>query len=253
MTKIDDKMIDALIELAMRAGDAIMEVYKSDDFEVTIKNDSHSSPLTRADLASNSILAEGLEELTPDIHIVTEEDDNTHSIDGIDEYWLIDPLDGTKEFIKRNGEFTVNLGLIHNKVPVFGVVYAPDKNILYFGGEEIGAYKVVDGKRTKIYSRTHKTPIIVVSRSHINDETEEYLTKNYPKHELVRSGSSLKICLVADGSADCYPRLAPTMEWDTAAADAILRAAGGTMTNDDELPFLYGKKDLFNLNFICKA
>ncbi len=253
MKEIDVKTIDALIELSKRAGDAIMDVYGSNDFDVSIKNDSHSSPLTRADLASNAIIIEGLKKLTPNIPIISEEDESSHAVgQGVTEYWLIDPLDGTKEFIKRNGEFTVNLGLIRDNIPVFGVVYAPEKNILYFGGEDIGAHRVAGGKKTEIATDGHETPIVVVSRSHINDETQEYIDDNYPDYELVRSGSSLKICLVADGSADCYPRLAPTMEWDTAAADAVLRAAGGTMTNGDETPFLYGKKGLFNPNFICK-
>ncbi len=250
----NDKMMESLIDLSKAAGRAIMEVYESDDFDVQIKNDSHSSPLTKADLASNDIIVAGLNKLTPDIHIVTEEDENSHDISDKDTFWLVDPLDGTKEFVKKNGEFTVNIGLIKDSVPVLGVVYAPDKKLLYYGDQQKGAFKAKgDSSSSSISTKTHETPIIVVSRSHINKETENYLKENYPSHKLMRSGSSLKICLVAEGSADCYPRLAPTMEWDTAAADAVLRAAGGSMANVDGTTFSYGKERLFNTSFICKS
>lgn len=253
MLSLNQEVIETTVDIAKNAGFAIMDIYNSGDFDIQMKNDAISSPLTKADLVANDIIVRRLKLLTPTIHIVTEEDEKSHSVGSNSEYWLVDPLDGTKEFIKKNGEFTVNIGLIRDSKPVFGVVYAPATNVLYFGSVEQDSYKVAGGEKQKINVSSHEPPIVVVSRSHINEETEKYIKNNYPSRKLIRSGSSLKICLVADGSADCYPRLAPTMEWDTAAADAVLRGAGGIMETADGEVFVYGKKNLFNPNFICKT
>lgn len=215
--------------LARHAGDAIMAVYKSDDFEVEIKNDNFYSPLTKADRIANKVIEVGLRRISK-YPIVSEE--GNHSVENSDTFWLVDPIDGTKEFIKRNGEFTVNIGLIKDGKPVLGVVYAPAKKMMYFAAVKIGAYKQEDGKEPVRITATnqHAIPAVVVSRSHLDEETKKFLHR-LGEHRIVSMGSSLKLCLVAEGQASVYPRFAPTSLWDTAAADAIVRAAGGTVTD----------------------
>jgi len=223
------QMLEDCKALARQAGDAIMEVYKSDDFEVEIKNDSFYSPLTKADKIANKVIEVGLRRISK-YPIVSEE--SNHSVKDSDMFWLVDPVDGTKEFIKRNGEFTVNIGLIKDGKPVLGVVYAPAKKIMYFAAVKIGAYKQEDGKEPVriVTINRHAVSAVVVSRSHLDEETKKFLHR-LGEQRIVSMGSSLKLCLVAEGQASVYPRFAPTSLWDTAAADAVVRAAGGTVTD----------------------
>lgn len=219
-----DKLLEQVIGIAQQAGDAIMEVYHSDEHGVETKEDD--SPLTIADKAANDIIVRELEKISK-LPIISEENEQR---EGADTFWLVDPLDGTKEFIKKNGEFTVNIGLIHNKKPILGVVYAPDKGVTYVGSEA-GAFKYEAGQETKITAHHDEAmPTIVASRSH-RDERVDALLENIGEHKIVSMGSSFKLCLVADGTAMLYPRLAPTYLWDTAAADAVVRAAGGRVQN----------------------
>ena len=249
-------MFEIALKAAIDAGVAILEIYAK-DFEVEFKADE--SPLTSADKAAHEIIVQALE-ATP-YPVLSEESAEVAYEERKDwkTYWLVDPLDGTKEFIKKNGEFTVNIALIENGVPVMGVVYAPVLQTLYYGlqaeGMEQGAWRTdkCAGKSVKeilgsAVSLTRTSDLrppssglrIVASRSHCNDETREFISdleKKYGKAELVSSGSSLKLCMVADGSADIYPRIAPTMEWDTAAAHAVVKAAGGEVFEyDGNLP-----------------
>jgi len=216
-----------------------MNVY-SKDFSVATKQDD--SPLTEADLASNSVILSGLSARS-DIPILTEE--ALESFSGADEagqYWLVDPLDGTKEFIKKNDEFTVNIALIQNGIPVLGVVYAPALDVAYMGAQGIGAYKVDKyGVRSPIHVTKHQRGDVwrvVGSRSHASQETLDWL-EALDSYELVAMGSSLKICLVAEGEADLYPRLGPTCLWDTGAAHAVVRAAGGSIKTLDGVELSY--------------
>ncbi|GFG76527.1 3'(2'),5'-bisphosphate nucleotidase CysQ [Mycobacterium botniense] len=222
-----EELLEEMVRIAGRAGSAIMNVYGSDDFAVELKSDH--SPVTRADKAAHKIIAEELARIS-DYDIISEESDNR--IPTTDPYWLIDPLDGTKEFIKRNGEFTVNLALVRGKRPILGVVYAPALNVCYCGNVKKGeAFKITGDKKAKIQAlRPAGRPKVVVSRSHINDQTQA-LVESVGDHDEVAMGSSLKLCLVAEGAASLYPRLGPTSLWDTAAADAVVTAAGGHVTN----------------------
>ena len=256
MTTDTAALIEPVRELAREAGKRILEIYES-DFDVVAKADE--SPLTAADLASNREIVEGLKTLTPDIPILTEESSEI----GFDErgqwseYWLVDPLDGTKEFVKRNGEFTVNIALIRDHVPVLGVVHVPVFDTDYYGAEGSGAHRQVgDAPAERLSpSRLGGGPVRVVgSRSHRGSSLDAYLEK-LGAHEMVPMGSSLKICLVAAGDADVYPRLGPTCEWDTAAAQAVVEAAGGRVVNaEDGEPLRYNTKEAYlNPFFIVYA
>lgn len=252
-----DVDIEYLIALARKAGAEIMKVYE-EDFAVKYKEDH--SPLTQADLLSNTVITKGLLSRYPDSNMISEENKeipyevrkNWHSL------WLIDPLDGTKEFVKKNGEFTVNIALIENGVPTLGVVYAPVPDLLYYGTKGSGSYKIVSGIQTKIYhdlSYLDRDEIkIVGSRSHMSAGTlvfVEDLKKMGKKIDFLSVGSSLKLCLVADGSADVYPRFGPTMEWDTAAAHAVALYAGRqVIAAQTRQPLVYNKPDLLNPSFI---
>ena len=244
------ELLNAVKNICREAGAAILEVYEqAGQIEVVEKTDN--SPLTKADLAAHGIITRALQELTPEIPILSEEsaaiawDERRQWI----RYWLVDPLDGTKEFIKRNGEFTVNIALIVEHVPVLGVVYVPVKNVLYSGCSESGAYKEENGlnKAIKVkLTSPGESAIIVASRSHRGDKLDAWLARlknSFSKIELLSMGSSLKICLVAEGEADIYPRLALTSEWDTAAAQAILEAAGGLLTDTDFRTYRYNLKE----------
>jgi len=245
---------EQIIGLAQNAGDKILEIYQR-DFSIEAKDDQ--SPLTEADLASHHCIVQGLKQITPDIPVLSEESSESE-LSGRQQwqkYWLIDPLDGTKEFIKRNGEFTVNIALIEAGVPVFGVVYAPVPDVFYVG-EENGAYKLEKGARSQI--SVAKAPVlnaqwrIVGSRSHQSDEFKSFITK-FDNTDVISMGSSLKICLVAEGAADLYPRLGLTSEWDTAAAHAVVNAAGGKVLEYPSLkPLIYNSRpdSLLNPFFI---
>jgi len=200
------------------------------DFDVDYKYDS--SPLTEADLVSHHCIVDGLRELTPHIPVLSEESSEEQKPNRMswETYWLIDPLDGTKEFVKKNGEFTVNIALVSNHQPIFGVVYAPALDVMYWGDKSSGAYKAEKGIEQAITVRSRSANsadwVVVGSRSHQSDEFKTFI-KDYADAEIVLMGSSLKLCLVAEGKADLYPRLGLTSEWDTAAAQAVVEAAGG--------------------------
>lgn len=251
--------IERLLPIARQAGTAIMRVY-SRGFGFRRKADD--SPLTEADTASHRIIDSLLHSEFPDLPVLSEESANIapyQSRRHWNRYWLVDPLDGTKEFIKRNGQFTVNIALIDRGRPVAGVVYAPARDWMYWGAEGSGAHKALAEGEAQAIQCGHASESgrlrVVASSSHSSPETEAYLRTlrlRYSEIELIAMGSSLKICLVAEGAADLYPRLAPTMEWDTAAAHAVLNAAGGRLLaygTEDELR--YNKEDLRNGWFVA--
>lgn len=240
------ELLEKVCGIAHKAGDGIMVIYESDDFDIKTKSDD--SPVTAADHTANKIIVEELQKIS-DYEIISEEGD--HIAKG-EKFWLVDPLDGTKEFIKRNGEFTVNIALIDNGKPVLGVVYAPAKHVLYAGAEDIGSTKVDEGAKITINSEYEgDVPTVVASRSH-RDEKVDKLLKAIGEHQEISMGSSLKLCLVAEGKAQLYPRIAPTMLWDTAAADAVVRAAGGEVLDLDGGPLKYEpEKNLKNPYFVA--
>ncbi len=243
----------ACVKIADQAGLAILKVYNEDDLGIVTKDDD--SPLTRADLASHKVIVAALEELTPDWPILSEESTgiSTATRRKWQRYWLVDPLDGTKEFIKRNGEFTVNIALIDNGRPILGVVQVPVSNYCYSGSELEGAFlRSVEAVEKSIQVRLPPAspPIVVGSRSHASPRVKSYL-ENLGSHDLTSMGSSLKFCLVASGQADLYPRLGPTMEWDTGAAQAIVEAAGGKVMRTDNTPLDYNQRaTLLNPEFL---
>lgn len=237
--------LSKIVTVAKKAGNAIKEIYCS-DFKVEEKADK--SPLTEADKASHAIISEALKDLYPSIPILSEEGSEIpyEARSSWRVFWLIDPLDGTKEFIKRNGEFTVNIALVIDGMPVLGVVYAPILDVCYYAKKGEGAYK--DGiKLPSVKTNTYK---VVASKSHKNEETEafiEALKSKHPDLESISIGSSLKLCLVAEGAADIYPRLGPTMEWDTAAAHAVVSESGKRVYDfDTQNELVYNKANLFN-------
>ena len=250
LTKED---INYINRLSYKAGKAIMKVYNS-PFQVKSKVDN--SPITIADKRSHEIIENGLKKRFPDIPILSEEGENISYSERKKwkTFWLIDPLDGTKEFIKKNGEFTTNIALINNRFPIHGSVYAPFKNILYWAYKGSGAWKIEAKKEYQIKTNLNKDKIrIVVSRSHLNDKVLNFI-KKYDRYELIRMGSSLKICCIAEGKADIYPRLGPTSEWDIGAAQCIIEEAGGSIIDygsDDRLS--YNKKNILNPFFIVKC
>ena len=239
------------------AGQEIMKVYEK-DFAVDYKDDK--SPLTEADRLSNKVIIEMLMSRYRGSNVISEENKQIPYEERAnwDSFWLIDPLDGTKEFIKKNGEFTVNIALIENSVPTFGVVYAPVPDILYYGIKSGGSYKISKGTSVKIYndvSYLSKDFIkVVASRSHMSDETLAFVSeieKQGKKIDFLSIGSSLKLCLVAEGAADVYPRFGPTMEWDTGAAHAVALYAGRQVLNAETMqPLIYNKPNLLNPSFI---
>ena len=241
--EINQELIDDVIVLAKEAGQAIMEIYAQD---IQVETKADDSPLTQADLASHKTICAGLEKLS-DLPVLSEESAKI----GWEErskwqtYWLIDPLDGTKEFIKRNGEFTVNIALIHDHKPVFGVVYAPVLDTTYWGRVGQGAYKSVASETVEIKPTEPESLSglnVVGSRSHISPDMESFL-KDFPESNIVPKGSSLKLCMVADGAADIYPRLGPTSEWDTGAGHAVVAASGGIVCKTDGSDLLYNAEE----------
>ena len=248
---VSPELRTAILALAREAGRATMTYYDGAPNEVREKDDR--SPVTLADEVAHGILVEGLRRLDPDTPVVSEEAEaaNWEARQGWQRFWLVDPLDGTKEFIKRRAEFTVNLGLIERGEPVFGVVLAPALNLLYWAAKGEGAWREErGGAAERIYSTAPApgTPLTVVeSLSHPSAELEEYL-KTIPVARRVKAGSSLKFCWVADGRADVYPRLGPTMEWDVAAGDCIYRQSG--RSGERPSPLTYNKPDLRNPSFV---
>jgi 3'(2'), 5'-bisphosphate nucleotidase len=244
---------------ALLAGDRIMEIYGSDDFEVRAKSDD--SPVTEADEAADALISARLREAFPDLPLVTEEQAGSHDINART-FLIVDPLDGTKEFVQRRGDFTVNIALVEDGVPVRGVVYAPAKGRLFYttamgrSVEETGPFDpetVGEASPIGVSTPDNGGLYVVASKSHRDAATDDYISK-YEVADLKSAGSSLKFCLVATGEADLYPRLGRTMEWDTAAGDAVLRGAGGTVVRfDDHAPFDYGKPGFANGFFIAYA
>lgn len=245
--------INDIIAIAQKAGNVIMEIYVK-DFDIEYKEDT--SPLTEADKKANDVIIEGLNALNIIFPILSEEGRDIPFDERKDwEYfWMVDPLDGTKEFIKKNDEFTVNIALIYQNTPILGVVYAPALNEMYWAKQGEGAYKNGDCLPLQTNQHPRKLLRVVASKSHLSVETQAYidgLAKTTEVVECVSKGSSLKLCMVADGSADIYPRLAPTMEWDTAAADAIVREAGKvTYGYSQHTLLVYNKEDLLNPWFV---
>jgi 3'(2'), 5'-bisphosphate nucleotidase len=236
-------LLDRALDLAQQAGRRILSVYQS-DFAVTHKQDE--SPLTQADLASHTLIVETLPRLAPPLPCLSEEAaDIPHATRSSWRcYWLVDPLDGTREFVKRNGEFTVNIALVENHRPVLGVIHAPVLGLTYGAARDVGAFRLEGNRRVAIATRKlPPVPTFVVSRSHQDPQLDALLARA-PAHEAVSRGSSLKFCLVADGSADFYPRLGPTSEWDTAAGQCIVEQAGGVVWRLPELtPLGCNEKD----------
>ena len=245
--------------LALEAGARIMEIYAADDFEIRTKSDA--SPVTEADEAADALIAAGLRAAFPDIPLITEEQAASHA-QRAETFLIVDPLDGTKEFVQRRGDFTVNIAYVENGVPIRGVVYAPAKRRLFYtradgrSVEETGALDPDAPGPTQPLSVS--TPdngalMVVASKSHRDAATDDYIAR-YRVRDMTSAGSSLKFCLVATGEADLYPRLGRTMEWDTAAGDAVLRGAGGRVVRmDDGTPLPYGKPGYENPFFIAHA
>lgn len=246
------ELLDAVLRIAVEAGDRILTIYRSPDFDVSRKDDD--SPLTQADLAAHRHIVAELQRLTPDIPVLSEEAaDISYAIRRTwTRYWLVDPLDGTKEFIKRNDEFTVNIALVDGGRVTLGVVHAPALDQTYLAAEGQGAFQIRAGVRSAIRTRLPPArPAFVVSKSHKDAALETFLARA-PAHDAVSRGSSLKFCQVAAGEADLYPRTGPTSEWDTAAGQCVVEQAGGQVLRTPELTALrYNEKDsLLNPTFL---
>lgn len=254
-----DRLIPIFRRLALEAGDRIMQVYNGPDFEVKSKSDT--SPVTEADEAADAIISAGLQAAYPEVTLITEEQAASHALEA-STFFIVDPLDGTKEFVQRRGDFTVNIAYVENGVPLRGVVYAPAQDRLFYtlpdGStvEETGAFekdKVGATKPIGVSTPDNGALMVVASKSHRDAATDAYIGK-YAVKDMKSAGSSLKFCLVATGEADIYPRLGRTMEWDTAAGDAVLRGAGGQVVRfDDHTTLTYGKKGWDNPFFIAYA
>ncbi len=262
------KLLQTAILASIEAGNAIMTIYNNHSYSIDLKSDN--SPLTTADKNAHQTIYQIL--TSTKIPILSEEGENIpYNIrKNWDLLWIVDPLDGTKEFIKHNDEFTVNIALIQGQRPIMGIVFCPPLKTIYFAAEHLnGAFKVVLSDNTsanvsEIIANASKLPLsqssdcftIVASRSHLNDETDDFISKlnrKYEETKLVSKGSSIKFCLVAEGLADIYPRFAPTCEWDTAAAQAIVEFAGGSVLNAaTNSPMTYNKQNLINPSFIVK-
>jgi 3'(2'), 5'-bisphosphate nucleotidase len=267
MSRVADRaaLVDELRRMAVRAGAAIMAHYETGGGATQKEDDS---PVTAADHDAEHIILDGLQMVAPDIPVVSEEQAAAGNIPEIAEcFFLVDPLDGTKEFLRKNGEFTVNIALIENRVPVAGVVYAPAKNRMFYGWTPGEAYEQTiapsaDGsfdaaaapRRICVRQPADDGLVIIASRTHRDQKTDEYLNL-YKVKEFLAAGSSLKFCLIAAGEADLYPRHGRTMEWDTAAGHAVLAAAGGSVTQLDGAPLLYGKSErgLDNPYFVARG
>jgi 3'(2'), 5'-bisphosphate nucleotidase len=250
--------LEELCAIATDAGRRILEIYGRFDQPVLIKSKDDGSPLTIADRAANDIIVDRLQRFAPDIPVLSEESARAgyETRRHWGRFFLVDPLDGTKEFLNRNGEFTVNIALIENGHPVLGVVYVPVTGVCYLGAQGAGAWKQHAGVQTPIRVRDYRggRATVVASRSHAGPETERFLAKLAEcegAYDTASLGSSLKLCLVAEGAADIYPRLGPTSEWDTAAAHCVVEAAGGRVVNLAGDPLVYNKPDILNPYFLA--
>jgi len=255
---ITTEKLDELIRIVHLAGVEIIKIYKK---KVTKKYKSDNTPVTNADIRANDIICKGLKLHFPEISIVSEEQIKKGK--AAKKFWLVDPLDGTKEFLKGNGEFTVNIGLIENKKPVFGIIYMPTKNKLYFTKDKKSYFSKLSKKGQltnirKIKVKKRNKNIVILSRSHSLAKSEiekakKMIFRRFNANKIIRSGSSIKLCYIAHGLANIYPRFGTTMEWDTAAGDAILRFAGGKIRTLDRKILRYGKKNFKNTSFIARS
>jgi 3'(2'), 5'-bisphosphate nucleotidase len=250
---LDTEQIKKIIEISVDAGHAIMEIYKT-DFNIEIKDDQ--SPLTKADISSHQIITRSLKKLTPNLPILSEESKNISYEERSKwkMYWLIDPLDGTKEFINRNGEFTVNIALIYRNRPVLGIIHIPAYKETYWGHNHYGSYFINSDsvqKKISVSKRNRNKIKVIASRSHKSKNLSSFL-KNLGNYEVIYAGSSLKFCLIARGQVDIYPRLSPTSEWDIAAGEAILSNAGGTLRTLNNKVIIYNQNiDFINPSFVA--
>ena len=252
-------LTEVMRKLALEAGDVIMEIYASPDFDIRSKSDD--SPVTAADEAADALISAGLREAFPDVPLVTEEQAQSHTVKA-STFLIVDPLDGTKEFINRRGDFTVNIAYVVDGSPVRGIVYAPARDRLFYTDasgnavEEVGPFdKETAGvtKEIRVSTPDNAKLLVVASKSHRDQATDDYINK-YNVEDMRSAGSSLKFCLVATGEADIYPRVGRTMEWDTAAGHAVLAGAGGDVVRfDDHQPLRYGKEGFANPFFIAYA
>jgi len=247
-----EPLLAQVVSIARDAAAAILAIYDT-NFSVAQKDDK--SPLTAADMAANRVITEGLKNITPTVPVLSEESASVPFAERRKwyQYWLVDPLDGTREFVKRNGEFTVNIALINDQSPVLGVIWVPVTGVCYFACRGHGAFKQEHGgepQRIHVRPRPSDNTVVAGSRSHADKSLDGFMTK-IGAHELVSMGSSLKSCLVAEGKADIYPRLGPTSEWDTGAAQSIVEEAGGHMTNLQLEPIRYNSKEsVLNPSFL---
>jgi 3'(2'), 5'-bisphosphate nucleotidase len=253
--KVTDALRRSVVDISEKAGRVIKAIYDGGDFGTTFKEDK--SPLTKADAAAHELIQRELELLAPGVPVISEEssvlpfEQRRHWR----QCWLVDPLDGTKEFIKRNGEFTVNIALVENGEPVAGAVHAPAIDVTYSGATGLGAYKKENGSENRIRVSDYRKDglIIVASRSHSSERLNAFLAK-LPPATLINVGSALKICLVAEGKANFYPRFSPTMEWDTAAAHCVVNEAGGSLQTVEALSLKYNREDMLNPGIVvCGA
>lgn len=244
---IQGRQEEALLKAVRDAAELAMAVYARD---FTVEQKADKSPVTEADLAVDAVLSDALTSLFPSVPVVTEEQAATHTVKVDDApFFLVDPIDGTKEFVNKTGEFTVNVALIENRRPVYGIVYAPAVDRMFIGGET-ASEECAGAKRPITVAGCQGAMRAVASRSHNNDPTQAFLD-THDIAEKVSAGSSLKFCLLAAGEADVYPRFGPTMEWDTAAGHAVLVAAGGTVLLEDGSELVYGKPEFRNPHFIA--
>ena len=243
MIKLDQILLDYVKIIAEEAGQAILDIYQQDDFEIQTKRDQ--SPLTQADLASHDIITKALKKLTPETPVLSEEGEQLEG--DIKTFWCVDPLDGTKEFIKRNGEFTVNIALIEKHQPVLGVIHIPVTNETFLAMKGDGAKKIKDHQVHNLLMHNNKTrqpPIFAVSRSHLDQQTKDFI--QHHQAETIAAGSSLKLTMLAEGLADAYPRFGPTSLWDMAAGHAILKETEGEIFTLDDQPLVYNINQILN-------
>ena len=248
LIELDQDLLDHVKIIAEEAGQAILGIYHQDDFEVQIKSDQ--SPLTQADLTSHDIISKALNKLTPNIPILSEEGGQLEG--NIKTFWCVDPLDGTKEFIKRNGEFTVNIALIENHQPVLGVIHIPATSETFMAMSGGGAVRFKNNQRKELTKQTgelRQPPIFAVSRSHLNQVTQDFIQQHQAK--TIAAGSSFKLTMIAEGKADAYPRFGPTSLWDMAAGHAILKETGGEIYTSELQPLVYNITQILNPDLIA--
>jgi 3'(2'), 5'-bisphosphate nucleotidase len=249
-----ETMLPELCALAVAAGERIMQI-RAEGVSAEYKEDA--SPVTRADKEADAMIVARLRQLAPAVPVISEESESQQDISQAPNFWLVDPLDGTKNFIRGGTGFTVNIGLIAHGTPILGVIYLPAQGILYFGAQGTGAFRKRDDEAQAQRITTRPMPAqdrtAIISHDHAREDTAAWLER-YGITQTSSASSSLKFCKIAEGEADVYPRTGPTMEWDTAAGHAIVLAAGGSMVTLDEQPFLYGKPQFLNGGFVvCGA